>query len=128
MHIGKARPVPPSRQLVVMAGLAWNPPTSCAWAARVYVNNKEARNHGLAHVGLPSRLADFRHVGCSASTERTEGTAGPHALTVAENSGEDWWRGGGGKGTQPSWHYTCMRTWLHIGRLRSRGWCGVLVT
>ena len=27
-------------QLVVLAGIVWNPPTSCAWAARVYVNNK----------------------------------------------------------------------------------------
>lgn len=27
-------------QLVVMSGLVWNAPTSCAWAARVYVNNK----------------------------------------------------------------------------------------
>jgi hypothetical protein len=26
-------------QLVAMAGLIWNFPTSCAWAARVYVNN-----------------------------------------------------------------------------------------
>ncbi len=27
-------------ELVVMAGLVWNPPTSCAWAARVFVNSK----------------------------------------------------------------------------------------
>ncbi|KAG2483808.1 hypothetical protein HYH03_017331 [Edaphochlamys debaryana] len=46
-------------ELVAMAGLVWNPPTSCAWAARVYVNNKEARDHGIHHVGLPSRLASF---------------------------------------------------------------------
>jgi membrane protein insertase Oxa1/YidC/SpoIIIJ len=26
-------------QLVALAGLVWNPPTSCAWAARVYVSN-----------------------------------------------------------------------------------------
>ena len=50
-----------------MAGLAWNPPTSCAWAARVYVNHPEARNHGKVHVGLPSRLADFRHTGSEAT-------------------------------------------------------------
>ncbi|KXZ44270.1 hypothetical protein GPECTOR_70g501 [Gonium pectorale] len=29
-------------ELVAMAGLVWNPPTSCAWAARVYVNNSGA--------------------------------------------------------------------------------------
>eukprot|EP00775_Hariotina_reticulata_P007860 gene7860-8056_t len=34
-------------ECVAMAGLVWNPPTSCAWAARVYVNNKEARDHGV---------------------------------------------------------------------------------
>lgn len=27
-------------QLVVISGLVWNFPTSCAWAARVYVNNR----------------------------------------------------------------------------------------
>lgn len=33
---------------------------SCAWAGRVFVSNKEARDHGLRHVGLPSRLATFQ--------------------------------------------------------------------
>ena len=27
-------------QLVALAGIVWNPPLSCAWAARVYVNNR----------------------------------------------------------------------------------------
>ncbi|DBA85143.1 TPA: hypothetical protein ACH3X2_005862 [Trebouxia sp. C0005] len=45
--------------LVVISGLVWNFPTSCAWAARVYVNNSAARNHGRKDVGLPSRLASF---------------------------------------------------------------------
>ena len=27
-------------QLVVISGLVWNWPTSCAWAARVYVNDR----------------------------------------------------------------------------------------
>ena len=31
-----------------------------AWAARVYVTNKDARNHGIGSVGLPSRLGKFR--------------------------------------------------------------------
>jgi hypothetical protein len=42
-----------------MAGLVWNWPTSCAWAARVYVSSRAARAHGRAHVGLPSRAAAF---------------------------------------------------------------------
>ena len=29
-------------QLVVISGLVWNWPTSCAWAARVYVNDRYA--------------------------------------------------------------------------------------
>lgn len=46
-------------ELVVLAGIVWNPPTSCAWAARVIVNSKEACDHGIEEVGLPSRTAEF---------------------------------------------------------------------
>lgn len=52
-------PVGPFDELVAMAGLVWNWPLSCAWAARVYVNDKAARDHGLDSVGLPSKLASF---------------------------------------------------------------------
>lgn len=52
-------PVGAFDELVVISGLVWNFPTSCAWAARVYVNNSAARNHGRKDVGLPSRLASF---------------------------------------------------------------------
>ncbi|XP_027341603.1 protein NEOXANTHIN-DEFICIENT 1 isoform X2 [Abrus precatorius] len=46
-------------ELVVIAGLVWNRPTSCAWASRVYVNNDEACCHGRKEVGLPSQMARF---------------------------------------------------------------------
>ncbi|XP_058192757.1 protein NEOXANTHIN-DEFICIENT 1 isoform X1 [Rhododendron vialii] len=52
-------------ELVVIAGIVWNPPTSCAWAARVLVNSDEACAHGrkvgssLMDVGLPSQVARF---------------------------------------------------------------------
>ncbi|CAH2034126.1 unnamed protein product [Thlaspi arvense] len=46
-------------QLVVIAGIVWNPPTSCAWAARVLVNSNEACHHGRKEVGLPSQVARF---------------------------------------------------------------------
>ncbi|KAM3402505.1 hypothetical protein ACQJBY_006403 [Aegilops geniculata] len=46
-------------QLVVIAGIVWNPPTSCAWAARVLVNSAEACRHGRKEVGLPSHVAAF---------------------------------------------------------------------
>ncbi|XP_068499723.1 protein NEOXANTHIN-DEFICIENT 1 isoform X2 [Phaseolus vulgaris] len=46
-------------ELVVIAGLVWNRPTSCAWATRVYVNNDEACCHGRKEVGLPSQMARF---------------------------------------------------------------------
>ncbi|GMN49358.1 hypothetical protein TIFTF001_018525 [Ficus carica] len=67
-------------ELVVIAGLVWNPPTSCAWAAKVLVNSDEACKHGrkvgatelLAQVqiifvwtwevGLPSQVARFSKV------------------------------------------------------------------
>lgn len=46
-------------ELVVIAGIVWNPPTSCAWAARVLVNNDKACAHGRKDVGLPSQIANF---------------------------------------------------------------------
>ncbi|BAT93182.1 hypothetical protein VIGAN_07210600 [Vigna angularis var. angularis] len=46
-------------ELVVIAGLVWNRPTSCAWATRVYVNNDDACCHGRKEVGLPSQMAGF---------------------------------------------------------------------
>uniref|UniRef100_A0A0E0M9B9 Protein NEOXANTHIN-DEFICIENT 1 n=1 Tax=Oryza punctata TaxID=4537 RepID=A0A0E0M9B9_ORYPU len=48
-----------SLQLVVIAGIVWNPPTSCAWAARVLVNSAQACRHGRKEVGLPSHVATF---------------------------------------------------------------------
>ncbi|OAY70511.1 hypothetical protein ACMD2_05399 [Ananas comosus] len=46
-------------ELVVIAGIVWNPPTSCAWAARVLVNSNEACHHGRKEIGLPSHVAIF---------------------------------------------------------------------
>ncbi|XP_073146859.1 protein NEOXANTHIN-DEFICIENT 1 isoform X2 [Henckelia pumila] len=46
-------------ELVVIAGIVWNPPTSCAWAARVLVNSDKACAHGRKDVGLPSQVANF---------------------------------------------------------------------
>ncbi|XP_021907390.1 protein NEOXANTHIN-DEFICIENT 1 isoform X2 [Carica papaya] len=46
-------------ELVVIAGIVWNPPTSCAWAAKVLVNSAEACDHGRKDVGLPSQVAKF---------------------------------------------------------------------
>ncbi|KAK4753651.1 hypothetical protein SAY87_001755 [Trapa incisa] len=46
-------------ELVVIAGTVWNPPTSCAWAAKVFVNSDEACHHGRTSVGLPSQVARF---------------------------------------------------------------------
>ncbi|PKU70444.1 hypothetical protein MA16_Dca013480 [Dendrobium catenatum] len=47
-------PVAKFDELVVIAGTVWNPPTSCAWAARVLVNNEEACRHGR-------KVKPFRH-------------------------------------------------------------------
>ncbi|KAJ8759402.1 hypothetical protein K2173_006922 [Erythroxylum novogranatense] len=52
-------PAGPFDELVVIAGIMWNPPTSCAWAARVLVSSDDACNHGRKHVGLPSQVAKF---------------------------------------------------------------------
>mmetsp|Transcript_34780 Transcript_34780/g.98608 ORF Transcript_34780/g.98608 Transcript_34780/m.98608 type:complete len:321 (-) Transcript_34780:371-1333(-) len=74
-------PVGKFDELVVMGGLVWNPPTSCAWAARVYVNNRSARNHGVSCVGLPSRL------GCFQETDTLSETA-----TKKDWAGPSWWQ------------------------------------
>ncbi|PKA46401.1 hypothetical protein AXF42_Ash020292 [Apostasia shenzhenica] len=52
-------PVAMFDELVVIAGIVWNPPTSCAWAARVLVNNEEACRHGRKDIGLPSNVGIF---------------------------------------------------------------------
>ncbi|KAJ0721057.1 putative protein NEOXANTHIN-DEFICIENT 1 [Helianthus annuus] len=39
-------PFGPFDELVAIAGIVWNPPTSHAWAARVYVNSDNACTHG----------------------------------------------------------------------------------
>jgi hypothetical protein len=66
-----------------LGGLAWNFPTSCAWAARVYVNNKEARDHGITAVGLPSRLARFKVIRAPTLTTASQ----PASSTTS------WWHG-----------------------------------
>ncbi|KAG2433502.1 hypothetical protein HYH02_012620 [Chlamydomonas schloesseri] len=77
-------------EMVAMAGLVWNPPTSCAWAARVFVNNREARDHGVHHVGLPSRLGAFSLVPAAAAA-----AAGPVPATERRGGGGNWWLPGG---------------------------------
>ncbi|PNW85602.1 hypothetical protein CHLRE_03g194450v5 [Chlamydomonas reinhardtii] len=67
-------------EMVAMAGLVWNPPTSCAWAARVFVNNREARDHGVHHVGLPSRLGAFSLLPAASGAAATE-----------RRNGGNWW-------------------------------------
>ncbi|GAB2297520.1 hypothetical protein Dimus_031620 [Dionaea muscipula] len=57
-------PVGAFDELVVIAGIVWNPPTSCAWAANVLVNSKKACVHGRKDVGLPSHVAMFSKLGC----------------------------------------------------------------
>ena len=46
-------------EMVVLAGLVWDPPVSCAWASHVFVNKQSARDHGVVSCGLPSRIASF---------------------------------------------------------------------
>lgn len=77
-------------ELVALAGLAWNFPTSCAWAARVYVNSKSARNHGISSVGLPSRLATFKAISLPKTT----------TTNSKKRPCPTWWDVGGA--TQPS--------------------------
>lgn len=50
-------------EMVALGGLVWNAPTSCAWAARVFVNSDDARSHGVKVCGLPSHFARFEEDG-----------------------------------------------------------------
>jgi hypothetical protein len=79
---------------VALAGLAWAPPASAAWAARVFVNSRAARAHGVAAVGLPSRGAAFVARPAPAASGAGGAAAAPRS----------WWdaacpRGGGGAAT-----------------------------
>ncbi|XP_064969617.1 protein NEOXANTHIN-DEFICIENT 1-like isoform X1 [Musa acuminata AAA Group] len=56
-------------ELVVIAGIVWNPPTSCAWASRVLVNSHEACRHGRKEIGLPSHVAIFSKRDAKASDQ-----------------------------------------------------------
>lgn len=66
-------------EMVVLGGLVWNKPLSCAWASRVYVNNEEARKHGVKTCGLPSRRADF--------TAKKDDDAGKEETSTQQPSG-----------------------------------------
>jgi hypothetical protein len=70
-------------EMVALGGLVWNPPTSCAWAARVFVNDASARAHGVKTCGLPSALARFDH-----DDGATDGTAG----AAQKSASFGWWR------------------------------------
>ncbi|KAL3685761.1 hypothetical protein R1sor_003783 [Riccia sorocarpa] len=48
-------------EAVIIPGIVWNPPSSCAWAGRVLVGSEEARDHGRKEVGLPSFAASFSY-------------------------------------------------------------------
>eukprot|EP00887_Chlorella_sp_A99_P008182 scaffold12.g8182.t1 len=107
-------------ELVALAGLAWDFPASAAWAARVFVNSREARDHGIREIGLPSRLAAFRAAplpSLQAGRRGQPAAAGAASVTAAAAGGTappmTWWdsncpqqlaqqrqqhRGGGGGG------------------------------
>ena len=70
-------------QLVALAGLVWQFPTSCAWAARVYVSSADARSHGRKVCGLPSSHARFQAQGLAAGEKGS------------------WWQAGGAGGVHP---------------------------
>ena len=75
-------------EVVVLGGLVWNPPTSCAWASRVYVDSAEARAHGIRTCGLPSRVATFKE-------ERGAEKSGSEEKRRRKKK-NSWWFGGKG--------------------------------
>lgn len=85
-------------ELVTLGGVVWEPPTSCAWASRVHVCHDEARAHGVAHVGLPSRHAHFSRGGGAGAVvtvrerERAGAGAGGVARRIARRLIAPWRR------------------------------------
>ena len=74
-------------ELVVMAGLVWDPPASCAWARRVLVNSTDAARHGIETCGLPSARAHFEPRG--ATTKAWWDADTPGVLRVTSRDGPD---------------------------------------
>ena len=107
-------PVGAFDELVVLAGLVWNAPTSCAWAQRVYVSNRAARQHGLHHVGLPSRLASFAQT----DTAHAE-SAAAHATSGAGAGRDSWWSWP----YAPHREYTCAHPVVVASSERGRRAC-----
>ena len=86
-------PAGPMDELVVLSGLVWNAPTSCAWASHVFVDRKSAVSHGKQVFGLPSHLVNFhktreggKEEGGSGGIERValRDAAGGNSGTIVE--------------------------------------------
>lgn len=73
-------PVGRMDELVILSGLVWNAPTSCAWASHVFVDSKEAVSHGRKVFGLPSHKTSF-------TKREGEDTKGALIETVALHEG-----------------------------------------
>ena len=75
-------------EMVALGGLVWNAPTSCAWAARVFVSDAGARAHGVKTCGLPSAFATFAEKPPpEAEKPPAEASAPPAVATTA-----GWWK------------------------------------
>ena len=92
-------------EMVALGGLVWNPPFSCAWAARVFVNDPGARAHGVKTCGLPSRLARFDRGDGADEVDGGDETHGwwrntrpPSVFKAAETFVKGGWRRRPGKG------------------------------
>ncbi|GJP44536.1 hypothetical protein CLOM_g3924 [Closterium sp. NIES-68] len=72
-------------ELVIIPGIVWDPPASCAWAAAVMVDNATARDHGIKEVGLPSRFVSFNKKLAPASQSASH-TTHPHSISSSSPS------------------------------------------
>mmetsp|Transcript_20742 Transcript_20742/g.39442 ORF Transcript_20742/g.39442 Transcript_20742/m.39442 type:complete len:305 (+) Transcript_20742:198-1112(+) len=92
-------------EMVVLAGLVWNPPTSCAWANRVLVSSPLARSHGRQECGLPSHCVQFQQQSTQASPppnpKKFGAVAGSaHHANVCKSSSRPklcWWAESGSR-------------------------------
>ena len=94
---------------MALAGLVWNPPGSCAWAARVYVSNAAAQRHGvkaslaalagaasLVRLTTPPARCHAQEVGLPSytATFQEQPAASGASAPKKRSAGLFWWRGG----------------------------------
>lgn len=90
-------PAGPMDELVVLSGLVWNAPTSCAWASHVFVDREDAVAHGIKVFGLPSHKANFVKEDQGVVLKKKGGGGGGDIVQLSRAGSKNAGGGGGPK-------------------------------